>query len=108
MILYTALAILLTACQKGGIAFVEGHLYKDSTNVPLQNARINLIETHNANSGEWSHQTYSDENGYYSIDYFIRYNKSYRYYVLITPGGSYDSQTRQMINTKEKFDFYFP
>ena len=101
-------AILYTACQKGGVANVEGHVYKAGTNIPLQHARINLIETHNANQGEWSHLMYTDENGYYSLDYFIRFNKSYQYYIMITPDGTYDHQTKQMKNRKEKFDFYFP
>lgn len=101
-------SLLWTACQKGGSAQVEGYIYKTGTTIPIQNARIDLIETHNANQGEWSRRMYSDETGHYKISYFIRFNKSYRYYVMVTIPSTYDNQTKQMTHSKEKFDFYFP
>lgn len=100
---------LCTAClQKGGFGYVEGTVYKQGTNKPIENAKIYIIRTHNANQGQYIKGTMSDQNGYYKITYYYKFNSDYRYYVTVKPEGSSSSQHEYMYHTKEKFDFYFP
>lgn len=102
-------SIFCTAClQKGGFGYVEGNIYKQGTNEPIENVKISIIRTHNANQGQYIKTTTSDENGYYKIPYYYKFNSDYRYYVTIKPENTYESQSKYMINIKEKFDFYFP
>jgi len=98
------LLALLTTCYKGHSGVVEGTVYFQNSNLPVDNADIYVVEDHNGNTEYRIGQTSTDNNGHFKLYFDKHIYKSYRQFLRISTDSLYFVQ--QLKKSKSKLTIY--